>query len=49
MVSYRITFTVNGRRTEEIVNAVSQTSAKSIIRDKYSGAIIRFISTKIEK
>ncbi len=45
MNTYRLTFTVNGRRTEQIVRASSIMSAKQIIKDQYKGANINFIST----
>lgn len=43
--TYRLTFTVNGRRTEEIVRATSINEARAIINDKYRGQRINFIST----
>lgn len=45
MKSFRLTFTVNGKRTEQIVNANTLTEAKNIIKSQYSGAKINFIST----
>lgn len=45
MKSYRLTFTVNGKRTEQIVRANSLGDAKKIILSQYQGANIRFIST----
>ena len=49
MVSYKITFRVNGNRTEEIITAISSSEAKNIIRAKYAGAKIQFISTTVKK
>lgn len=43
--AYRLTFTVNGKRTEQIVKANSLSDAKRMIQAQYSGARIRFIST----
>lgn len=45
MNAYKLTFTINGKRTEQIVKATSLTSAKSIIKAQYPGAKINFIST----
>ena len=45
MKNYRLTFTVNGKRTEQIVRANSMNDAKKIILMQYAGANIRFVST----
>lgn len=45
MNTYRLTFTVNGKRTEQIVRAYSMTEARNIIKAQYQGARINFIST----
>jgi len=45
MNSYRLTFTVNGKRTEQIVRAHSINDAKKMIMAQYAGANVRFIST----
>ncbi len=45
MKSYRLTFTVNGKRTEQIVRANSMMEAKALIKAQYQGARINFIST----
>lgn len=45
MKAFRLTFTVNGHRTEQIVKASSFTSAKDIVKAQYPGARIVFIST----
>lgn len=38
MSEYKVTFSVNGRRTETIVRAGSSTDAKRIVEAQYSGA-----------
>lgn len=45
MKTYLLTFTINGRRTEEIVRASTIGNAQRIILDKYSGNKINFIRT----
>lgn len=45
MKSFRLTFTVNGKRTEQIVYAHTIGDAKRIIKVQYAGANIMFIST----
>ena len=45
MNRFRLTFTVYGKRTEQIVTAKSYSDAKNLIRMQYSGAHINFIST----
>lgn len=45
MKTYKLTFTVNGKRTEQIVKANSIDDAKKIIRAQYQGANVNFIST----
>lgn len=42
---YRLTFTVDGRRTEQVVRAYSLNEAKAIIKSQYQGCRINFIST----
>ena len=49
MVSYKITYKVNGNRTEEIITAISPSAAKNIVRVNYAGAKIQFISSTVEK
>lgn len=49
MNRYRLTFTVNGRRTETVVQAHSMNEAKQIILAQYAGANVRFISTGHER
>ena len=49
MISYKIIFRVNGIRTEEIVRAITPNSAKNLIREKYLGAKIQFISSTVVK
>lgn len=45
MNTYRLTFTINGRRTEQIVKAHSLSEARRIIRSQHEGTNINFIST----
>lgn len=45
MNTYRLTFTVNGKRTEQAVRANDMMAAKNIIRVQYQGCTINFIST----
>lgn len=45
MNTYRLTFTINGTRTTEIVSAHTLGDAKRIIRERYAGCNINFIST----
>lgn len=45
MKSFRLTFTVNGKRTEQIVKAHTIDDARRLIRAQYAGANINFIST----
>ena len=47
--SYRLTFSVNGKKTEQIVRAYTLGEAKQLIRTQYQGANINFISTGHEK
>ncbi len=49
MNTYRLTFTINGKRTEQIVKASSLNAAKDIIKSMYPGARISFISTGHER
>ncbi len=44
MYSYRVVFTVNGRRTETIVRANSSTDARRIVEAQYSGARLNIIN-----
>ena len=45
MKNFRITFTIDGRRTEQIVRAHSLMEAKNIVKAQFPGHNIRFIST----
>lgn len=45
MNTYYLTFTVNGKRTEQEVRANTIMDAKRIILAQYQGARINFIST----
>ena len=45
MNTYCLTFTVNGKRTEQIVRARSINEARNLIRAQYAGCNINFIST----
>ena len=45
MNTYYLTFTVNGKRTEQAVRAKTMTDAKNLIRAQYAGSSISFIST----
>lgn len=45
MNTYKLTFTVNGKRTETIVRANSIMDAKKLVQAQYAGARINFIST----
>ncbi len=49
MNTYKLTFTINGKRTEQIVKAHSLGDAKDIIKSMYPNARISFISTGHEK
>lgn len=49
MNTYRLTFTVNGKRTEQIVKANSTNDARNLIKAQYQGARINFISTGHER
>lgn len=44
MKTYKLVFTVNGKRTETLITASSLDDAKRIVRAQYSGARISFIS-----
>ncbi len=48
MINYVVTYRVNNIKTQETVKAISPSSAKAIIRSKYQGAVLRFISIKSE-
>ncbi len=45
MYTYKLTFTVNGKRTEAYVQATSMMDAKQLVISQYSGANINSIST----
>lgn len=45
MNTYYLTFTVNGKRTEQTVRARTLMDAKNLIRAQYAGCSINFIST----
>ena len=45
MYTFCLTFTVNGKRTEQVVRSHSLIDAKNIIRAQYQGCTINFIST----
>ena len=45
MNTYYLTFTVNGKRTEQTVRARSMMDAKRLILAQYSGCRVNFIST----
>lgn len=48
MKSFRITFTINGQRTEQIVRANTLSEVQRLIKMQYSGKNINFISTDRE-
>ena len=45
MNTYYLTFTVNGKRTEQAVRARTIADARNLIRVQYAGCNINFIST----
>ena len=45
MNTYYLTFTINGKRTEQTVKANSMMDAKRIVQAQYPGITVRFIST----
>lgn len=49
MYTYKLTFTVNGKRTETYVRATSSMDAQRLVRSQYAGANINFISTGHER
>ena len=49
MYSFCLTFTVDGKRMEEIVRANTLDDAKRIIKQRYSGHNVNFISTGHER
>ncbi len=44
MANYLVKFTVNGRRTEQVVAANSTSDAKKLIEAQYAGQKISFLS-----
>lgn len=44
MFQWKCAFNVNGKRTEQIVNAYNSTDARKLIEAQYSGAKITWIN-----
>lgn len=43
---YRVTFFINGRRTEQIVNAICVTDARKLIEAQYAGQKLSIYEVK---
>lgn len=46
MYTYKITFSVNGARTEQIVKAINQITAENILKAQYPNCKIVIVSCK---
>lgn len=49
MSQYKVVFSVNGRRTEQYVNAFNTNDAKKIIEAQYAGQKIIFFSVNQQR
>lgn len=46
MIQFKVAFTVNGKRTEQIVSATGPTEAKRLVQAQYAGSKVVIINTK---